>query len=320
MARRKNIIAEPQPQDTSLPRLTLEEAEKLFLQDCKIRNLSDHTLKYYRLELRMVRRFLEEGTGQEDAAQITRADIRNHIILRMMDEEKKETSINSRLRAARALFNFLEKEGYLPHNPMEDVKLVKEKKNVIETFSTDQIRMLLRTPNRETFTGLRDFTMMMLMLETGIRLKELCGIKTHHVNIDDGYVRITEGKGYKERTVPIQKSMRKQLATYMRVRGELHHDFLFVNIDNEPIAPRQVQNRIHQYGKQAGIKNVRCSPHTFRHTFAKLSVQNGANVFELQAMLGHTSLEMVRRYVNLFSTDVAAGHAKFSPIERLQVK
>lgn len=68
----------------------------------------------------------------------------------------------------------------------------------------------------------------------------------------------------------------------------------------------------------AKIKNVRCSPHTFRHTFAKLSVQQGANIFELQTILGHTSMEVVKIYVNLFGNDVRESHKNFSPLKTLK--
>lgn len=94
-------------------------------------------------------------------------------------------------------------------------------------------------------------------------------------------------------------------------------DYLFITRDNTPLSKKQVQDRIREYGKKAGIKNVRCSPHTFRHTFDKLCVLNGANAFQLQAILGHTSLEVTKVYVNLFSSEVQQGHAKFSPINNL---
>ena len=80
---------------------------------------------------------------------------------------------------------------------------------------------------------------------------------------------------------------------------------------------RQVHWRIRNYGKQANIKNVRVSPHAFRHTFARMSIVNGANIFALQRILGHSTLEMVRRYVAMFADEIALQHQKFSPVERL---
>ncbi|MCQ6282887.1 site-specific integrase, partial [Bacillus sp. EB600] len=86
------------------------------------------------------------------------------------------------------------------------------------------------------------------------------------------------------------------------------------------LSKKQVQNRISHYGLKARLEGVRCSPHTFRHTFAKMCVQSGANVFELQQILGHSSLEMVRNYVNLFSSEIKESHNKFSPLKGLSTR
>ena len=110
------------------------------------------------------------------------------------------------------------------------------------------------------------------------------------------------------------------LKRYLKARGASYVDSLFITQDDGKMSRKAVQDRIAKYGRMAGITNVRCSPHTFRHTFAKMSVRNGANLFDLQKILGHQSLEMVRVYVNLFSSEVAEAHAKFSPIENLHLR
>ena len=320
MSRRRNLLISDTNEEVrkhTPAELSFDDAVSKFLQESKLRNLSRDTLKYYAMQLRIVDGYLKDAIGTVDVAQITKQDIREHVILRMMDAGLKETTINSRLRAVRAFFNFLAREALIVRNPMKTVSLVKEKQDAIETFSAEQVRLLFRAPDMRTFTGNRDYTMIMLMLETGVRLKELVGIKTHHISLDEGLILITEGKGNKERLVPIQKSMRAQLVAYLDLRGDVESEYVFLNIDNGQLSKRQWQIRLKAYGESVGIKNVRVSPHTFRHTFAKMAVQNGANIFELQKMLGHSTLDMVRRYVNLYSADVARGHAKFSPIEKL---
>nr|WP_230116389.1 tyrosine-type recombinase/integrase [Bacillus velezensis] len=144
---------------------------------------------------------------------------------------------------------------------------------------------------------------MLLLIETGVRVRELTDISVKDIRWEDSQILIN-GKGYKERLVPIQSTVKTRLRKYVQIRGDVPNGALFVTIDNTPLTTRQVQNRLSKYGRMANIKNVRCSPHTFRHTFAKMSVQNGADVFALQAVLGHSSLDMVRNYVNLFSSDV----------------
>jgi integrase/recombinase XerD len=160
----------------------------------------------------------------------------------------------------------------------------------------------------------------MLLLETGIRANELVGISLPDILWEDDLIVIRQAKSYRQRQVPITKPMRQQLKKYLAIRGSLETDALFVTVDNNPLSKRGLQNQIKKYGNDAEIKGVRCSPHTFRHTFAKLSVQNGANIFELQVILGHTSFEIVKTYVNLFGNDMRDRHKEFSPLKMLNNK
>lgn len=114
--------------------------------------------------------------------------------------------------------------------------------------------------------------------------------------------------------------MKEQIEKYIAIRGIVESTSLFVTIDGTALTKRQVQNRISFYGKNAKLEGVRCSPHTFRHTFAKLSVKGGAGIFELQQILGHTSMEMVKTYVNLFSEDVKEKHKSFSPLKGIKTR
>jgi integrase/recombinase XerD len=322
LARRSNNIITDETGSQGPPDIAVEYEDfdvclHMFLREARIKNLSVHTLRYYRNELTSLRGILEAQGVSTRPDRITRKVIEENVILYMLEQQgRKDTSINTRLRAIRAFLNYLHKERMISENIGADVKLRKAKKEVVETFSREQVHEILRQPNQGTFTGFRDYTIMLLLLETGIRARELTEVTLKDIRWEDGQIRIN-GKGFKERLVPIQATMKRQLKKYLAIRGDVHTEGLFVTIDNTPITIRQLQNRISKYGRMAAIKNVRCSPHTFRHTFAKMSVQNGADVFSLQKVLGHTSLEMVRNYVNLFSSDVMEAHKRFSPIEKL---
>lgn len=322
--RRSNrIVVDDSPQETAAEPLfeaaEMDMAINAFLRDCKIRNLSEHTITYYRNELRAFRNILEKQSIDTAPARITEKIIRENVILYMMGQGRKEAAINARLRALRAFFNFLEREAILPHNPMEGVRLVRQKRAAIQTFSREQLRAILGAPDQRTFTGLRDYTAMLVMVETGLRVKELLNIRLDDIDFNDNTIRVRAPKSYQERIVPFQTVVKRALRKYIAVRGNLDTNILFVNLNNEPLGVKGLQTAIAKYGRIAGIKGVRCSPHTFRHTFAKMAVQNGANIFELQKILGHASLEMVRVYVNLFSSDVVSAHKRFSPVERLHI-
>jgi integrase/recombinase XerD len=301
---------------------TFEEALSLFLRECELRNLRQHTLRYYCNEINAFLTYLREqgiDTTVLKPYNVTADHIRENLILYMRNYKgARVVSINTRLRALRAFYNFLYKHKHIPTNPMVDIKLLKDRKHVIATFTKDQLKQLLRKPDLKTFTGVRDYTIMLLLLETGVRANEIAGLSLGDIRWEDSLLCIRNAKSYKERLVPIQAEMKAQLKKYIAIRGLVETDALFLTIDGTQLSKRGIQQRIEKYGAMANIQGVRCSCHTFRHTFAKLSVQQGANIFELQAILGHTSMEIVKTYVNLFGSDVRESHKKFSPLNLLR--
>ena len=326
MVRRKNNLNE---RELSIVRKSsksytdsFKDALKLFLDDCDLRNLRPFTMRYYQNEIHAFLSHLEEqniNTSELKPYNVTEEHIQENVIRYMRSYKgAKIVSINTRLRALRSFFNFLYKKKHIPRNPMENISLLKDRKHVIPTFSKEQLNTLFRQPDLTTFTGVRDYTLMMVLLETGIRVNELVGLSLADIQWEDSLLRIRNAKTYRERLVPIQSEMKKQFRKYISIRGHVESDALFVSIEGTPLSRRGVQQRITTYGNKSKIKDVRCSCHTFRHTFAKLSVQQGANIFELQTILGHTSMEIVKTYVNLFGNDVRERHKDFSPIKVLK--
>lgn len=322
MARRTNELSIEELAIIQSPNATkhvdFKSALESFVDDCEIRNLRPQTIKYYRNELSVFYKTLKE-IGNDSPMDEILNDTLKEVIVHMKKKGLQTVTINTRLRAIRAFFNFLQRERYIKHNPMGEIKLLKDRKKVVETFTNKQLETLFKQPNLRSFVGVRDYTFMMLLLETGIRVSELEGVCVHDIKWNDSRIHIRNTKTYRERLVPIQSKMKQQLQKYLQIRGTTQSDALFLTLDDTLMSKRQFQNRVTYYGKQAGLKGVRCSCHTFRHTFAKYSVKNGAGIFELQQILGHTSMEMVRTYVNLFSDDVMEKHRAFSPLKGLEI-
>ncbi|WP_282035021.1 tyrosine-type recombinase/integrase [Metabacillus indicus] len=321
MSRRNNVLTESDNEKMlkfSKSYVTsYDEALKIFLNDCELRNLREHTIKYYRSELSVAYKYLRDQEIDSNPTLITEEHIKEFIIKYMRRKGLKVVTINTRLRAIRAFFNFLFDQGYISKNPVKNMKLLKDQRTIINTFTRKQLKDLLAQPDLRTFTGIRDYTIMMILLDTGIRANELVHTDITDVSFEDSTLKVRRAKGRSQRVVPISGEMKKQLKKYLAIRGYVEEDSLFLTIDNKRITKRAMQQMLIKYGSKAKIKDVRCSPHTFRHTFAKLSVQNGAGIFELQQILGHSSLEIVRVYVNLFSNDVKDKHRKFTPLNLL---
>lgn len=312
--RRKNIVSSEEK--SVFTQMDFEASVEAFVREQKVRHLSPKTIKWQLECLMGLNRWLTENDLPSTPTKITSKSLKDYVYHMLEEKKLSPATVNGRILTIKSFFEYLTNEGIITTNP-NTLKRVKQRKNVIQAFSHDQIRDLLRAPDRNTFTGVRDYAMMLLMLETGIRVSELAGIVLDDIKWSENKI-ILLGKGDKERVVPFQRRVHTALKNYVEIRGHIHSvSNLFVTIDNIPMVRRTIQERISDYGKKMNITGVRVSPHTFRHTFAKLYIKNGGDPFTLQAILGHSTLDMVRNYVNMFSEDVQEQHRKYSPIEHL---
>ena len=278
---------------------TFASAIKIFLLYCKAKNLAPRTIETYRAHLQCFQKFI----GNTSPEKITAGDIQAYTLSRPVSPATN----NNHLRTLSVFFHH--------HNINIDITKAKEKRTLIVPFTTEQVRLLLKQPNKKTFAGLRDLALMNLLLDTGMRITEALNICRNDTS--STCIKIT-GKGNKERIVPIGQTCYKVLNEYLQAVANLPLESpVFISVYDNPFTRDQVGKRFKQYGLKAGITGVRVSPHTFRHTFAKLYLLNGGDMFTLQGILGHESLEMVRRYVHMVAGDLEAQHRKYSPLDGL---
>ncbi len=229
-------------------------------------------------------------------------------------------SVQGYVRTIKAFWSWLMAEGYIQNNPMEKLKLPKVPRKVIATFSPEQIKkMISQLDQNKPRTG-RNYTIILLFLDTGIRLSELANLRMEDVDFKQSHLLVT-GKGSKERIVPIGIQVRRHLWRYTSTfRPEPYlseNTNLFLTASGNPLKRGAIRLMISRLGVRVGISGVRCSAHTFRHTFAKQYLMQGGDIFSLQRILGHSSLEMVKVYVNLATSDVSKQHRKYSPVDNM---
>jgi integrase/recombinase XerD len=217
--RRKNsveITAEGGSVQSS--RLSFSEAKGLFLGD--IRLLSPETQRWHRENLTAVEKALvRQEVDVSDVHSLTAPIMKEHVVFYMFEEMGlKPNTINGRIRSLRALLKFLHSNGYFDKDFGADIPFIKGEKVIIEAFSKEQIEALLRQPDRRKFTGLRDYTLMLLLLETGIRIAECIRIDLEDVRMKEGQILI-HGQGAKQRLVPSRGKFRRALQKYLEVRG-----------------------------------------------------------------------------------------------------
>lgn len=292
-------------------KITFSTLIDTFLDHRQLLGLSSKTLTFYKDILG----YLNNHGFPQDVTNCTTEDIEKYIA-RLLRQGMKPVTVNGKIRTLKALFNFANERKYMENNPLKGIKFVKHEKNIIRTFEPKQIQSLIQECLDGTFVGVRDHCLILMMLDTGCRASELLGLRLNDVDLTQGKA-VVMGKGRKARTVYFSEDTARTIQRYLLERGQLSHDFLFVSENNNPLKLRSMQDRLRDLGKRAKITDVRVSPHTFRHTFAKMYIQNGGDIFTLQKLLGHTTIDMVRNYVEMFGQDIAKAHFKFSPVKNI---
>ena len=160
----------------------------------------------------------------------------------MEKNNNKATTINNRMKTFKSFWKFLCDEGYLTANITTSIEKLREKKLVIVTLDESEIQAMFKACDLKTFTGVRDLTIMKTLLDTGMRLKELVLLKTEDILFRDNLI-LVDGKGLKERVVPLGPELKKVLKEYLAVRGEPITDALFITLEHETINRRTVCNR-----------------------------------------------------------------------------
>jgi len=229
-------------------------------------------------------------------------------------------SVQTYVRSLRAFFSWLHREGYTEDNILADLKPPKAPVKFVEVLTDEEVRMILACLDPDTSTGCRDTAIVITLLDTGLRLSELTSLKLADAHIDQGYLKVM-GKGSKERIVPIGGLAQKVLLRYIyHFRSEplsTGVDTVFLTLEGRSISNNAIKMIFKRIAQKSGVK--RFHAHLCRHTFATNYLINGGDVFSLQQILGHTSLEMVRRYVTLASAQVMVQHRKFSPMDRMNL-
>ena len=293
----------------------LEGQLQAFLLSCQVDNFSNHTILDYRKKIGQFIRFAAKiGVNEPELVTI------DHIRLFLLNQKETSnpTTIHNHYRNLKRFFNWLIQEGKLKKSPMAPMKPPLVPKTLIKPLAANQLRQLLSLCNEDTFLGLRNKAIIFIFLDTGIRLSEMTGMQIEDLNFDRGIIKIM-GKGAKERVVAMQQRTQKMLLRYLLSRDDRYR-CVWVSEERQPLTFWGIEQMIRKLGKRAGLKNVRCSPHTFRHTSATMALDNGAKEFEVQAMLGHSTLTMTRRYVaSLNSEKAAEAHKRFSPVEHLKL-
>jgi integrase/recombinase XerD len=266
--------------------------------------LSPHTMLDYGLTFR---RFLEFVPAERPIHEIDQKEIRD--FLNTIPGGKKNKQ-NARV-ALGALWSFAVSEGYANNHVVRKVEIAKPETRAIIPFSREEVARLLAAARDSGRDNLRNVAIVKTLLDTGVRASELCGLKFE--DLEGDYIRVL-GKGSKERRVPISALAMSAVVEYMGARPPGKRTApVFLSEHGRPLNRDSLRLLINRLALRGKVNNAH--PHKFRHTFALNYILNGGDPYSLQMILGHSTMDMVKRYLYLTNRDVSAVHNRASPLK-----
>ncbi len=290
----------------------MEQLLTQFLEHLRYeRNVSEHTLRNYASDLTQFLDYLAPAnarTGLRNCPDVQQID---HITIRewlstLHAAHKKKASVARKLAALRTFFQFLVREGVLDLNPAKLVSTPRLEKKLPQHLSIEEAIKFIETPDMETDLGKRDRAILELMYATGVRVSELTTIGLADIDFKSRLVRVT-GKRRKQRIVPFGDPASQALREYLSVRDRFlekaaisrrEPEALFLNYQGTPITTRSVGRMVEKYiGICAGMHAI--SPHALRHSFATHLLDSGADLRDIQELLGHARLSSTQIYTHV---------------------
>jgi len=236
-------------------------------------------------------------------------------VLRMREKGLKETGCNAAIRAINAYLHWHATGGDRKCGPGCEhprIAQLKEPKQVMPTLTTEQVTRLANwKPKAKNFYERRLHLLTLLLLDTGCRISEALTLRVRDVDMDNMLITL-DGKGRKQRIVPFSFALRRTLHRFMADFERKPDSLLFATRQETNVRRMTALRSVQWLCQLLGFEPPGRTLHAFRHTFAVNYIRRGGSVFHLQKMLGHTSLEMTRRYANLVTADLQAIHERVS--------
>lgn len=293
----------------------MEEELRLFLDYLSVeRGLSGNTLSAYGRDLKRYIAYLKKlKVGSFDV--VTR-DTVTRFLLAEKDRKLNPASIARERVAIRVLHRFLAQEGRVREDVTSALEPPRLWKRLPDYLSVHEVEALLKAPNTRKPQGLRDRACLEMMYATGMRASEVASLKTAHVNLEQGVVRVS-GKGDKERMVPVGGEACRWLKRYITdaraqwTKGR-SEDALFVSRLGYKLSRQSVWEIITRCAKNAGVRK-KIYPHILRHSFATHLLENGADLRVVQELLGHSDIATTQIYTHVEKSRLKSVHARFHP-------
>jgi site-specific recombinase XerD len=278
---------------TPLPSSFHDSIER-FLRAQEGRNRSTQTIRAYRSDLsQMVRWLHEDNSFLTDPVDVTTDDL-NELLAHLASIGITGVSRARKLAAIREYFRYLKVTEVIDRSPVDGVETPRRERTQRNYLNPEEYNRLLAAAGAHP----RDFCILTLFLQTGIRISELCELRLDDIELDASLLHVRVGKGMAARSIELEKKAIRALKTWLESRPTTFDDHLFVHKDGVQLKEWGVRDLLEKYRVQAGVTK-KISPHSLRHTFASFKAQQGVSPFQLKDWLGHARLDTTAIYVHM---------------------
>ncbi len=334
MRKRRNYVGNQVKKDAQ----EAQDVRHLFRQFVSIKvaeGVSEGTVNQYEDNFSFFCEYIESHGAQYDIEAIKSTLIRewitymqfDHIQFRKVAERKakevglKPSTINTRLKTIRVMFNTLKRERVIEDNPFERISNVSEPEDRIEVLTDKELIRLFSVMDKSYYTVYRDYVLTMFLLDTMLRITEATTVTQDDFDVDAGVViiRASVAKNRKSRAVPVSKRVMRMINELIKENEHtIFSDYVFVTDKGTPYDRHRYNKRMKDYAEMAHIKKS-VHAHIFRHTAATAWLENGGGMEELRLILGHSKYEMVKRYTHVSSKSVVKAAKEFSITSKMDL-
>lgn len=294
-----------------------------YILTCRTEGKTFSTIRGYREKLR---RFLGWGEAAE-LGDFTVEMVRDYIshlqsahkyeghpFNPTQDKLLSQAAVRNHVIVLRSFSSWLDRELYTAENVLKRLQVPRAPVKVIEALTDEEIEQLFSSLDVNVDVGCRNAALLMLFLDTGLRSSELLGLQLEDVHLEEQWLKVM-GKGQKERIVPFGAKATRLLQRYVTIfrPSTMIGNQFFPCVDGSPLGENAVRIMFSRLGERAGVPRLHI--HLLRHTFATRYLLNGGDAFSLQQLLGHTTLEMTRKYTDMVALEKAVKRRKPSPMD-----
>jgi site-specific recombinase XerD len=266
---------------------------------------SERTIEWYSFTLLKALGWMVEN-GVTRPEEITARHVRAYLA-GLAERGLSDSYVHIHARTIRTMLLFFYEEKYIPERVIFKMPAVEDKK--VRYLTAEEIEKLLKACELT-----RDKAVIATMVDTGLRLAEVCALNWENVDITSGLVQVVRGKGGKPRSVVVGVSTRRTLLHLHKDAKPMPADPVFLTDEGQRLQPRGLRSMLERRGREAGIK---VNPHALRHSFATLSLKAGMNPIHLQGLLGHSTMDTTNRYIHMLDEDLLEAHKAHGPMDNI---